>query len=91
MNRRKEDVLAWESRWGLRTGLLTFVAVVILIVSAIVIADVNGSGEAELLVSAHAHASSVTISSVLEAIGFLLLIAPLYFLFRAGVSRSKGK
>ncbi|HVW48507.1 MAG TPA: hypothetical protein VHA76_15730 [Solirubrobacterales bacterium] len=91
MNRRKQDVLTWESRWSVPTGLLTFAAVVILIVSAIVIAGVNGTGEAELLNSAKESASSVTISSLLEAIGFLLLIAPLYFLFRAGVSRSSGK
>jgi hypothetical protein len=91
LNRRKEDVLAWESRWSLPTGLLTFVAVAILIVSAIVIAGVNGSGEAELLISAHEHTSSVTISSVLEAIGFLILTAPLYFLFRAALSRAGGR
>lgn len=91
MNRRKEDVLAWESRWSLPTGLLTFVAVVILIVSAVVIADVNGTGEAEVLVAAYENASSVTISSALQAIGFLILIAPLYFLFRAAVSRAGGK
>jgi hypothetical protein len=91
LNRRRQDILAWESRWSVRTGLLTFVAVVILIVSAIVIASVNGSGEAELLISAHAHSSSVTISSILEAIGFLILIAPLYFLFRAALSRSSGR
>jgi hypothetical protein len=91
LKRRKEDVLAWESRWSLPTGLLTFLAVVILIVSAIVIANVNGSGESELLVSAYEHASSVTISSVLEAIGFLILTLPLYFLFRAAVTRASGK
>ena len=91
MNRRKRDVLAWESRWSLPTGLATFFAVVILIVSAIVIAGVNGSGEAELLVSAHEHTSSVTFSSILEAIGFLILVAPLYFLFRAALARSSGR
>jgi hypothetical protein len=91
LNRRKEDVLAWESRWSMRTGLGTFVAVIILIVSAIVIASVHGSGEAELLVSAHEHASSVSISSILEAIGFLILVAPLYFLFRAALARSSGR
>ncbi|MFT3863941.1 MAG: hypothetical protein QM729_06690 [Solirubrobacterales bacterium] len=73
------------------TGLLTFLAVIILIVSAIVISSVNGTHEPELLVAAHENSSSVTISSVLEAIGFLMLIAPLYFLFRAAVSRSSGK
>src|SRR6201999_1443239 len=91
LNRRKEDVLAWGSGWSLPTGLLTFLAVVILIVSAIVIAGVNGTGEAELLEAAHEHSSSVTISSVLEAIGFLILTLPLYFLFRAAVSRAGGK
>jgi hypothetical protein len=91
LNRRKEDVLAWESRWSIPTGLLTFLAVVILVVSAVVIAGVNGSGEAELLISAHEHSSAVTISSVLEAIGFLILTAPLYFLFRAALSRAGGK
>jgi hypothetical protein len=88
---RKEDVLAWESRWSLPTGVLTFVAVVIVIVSSIIIAGVNGSGEAEVLVSLYEEASSVTISSVLEAIGFVMLAAPLYFLFRAALARSGGK
>ena len=91
MNRRKADVLAWESRWSVPVGIATFVAVVILIVSAIVISSVNGSGEAELLEAAFEHASSITISSVLEAIGFLILIAPLYFLFRAALVRSSGR
>jgi hypothetical protein len=91
LNRRKADILAWESRWRVPIGLATFVAVIVLIISAIVIADVNGSGEAELLVAAHEHTSSVTISSLLEAIGFLILAAPLYFLFRAAVTRSSGR
>jgi hypothetical protein len=88
---RKEDVLAWESRWSVRTGLLTFVAVVLVIISSILIAGVSGGNEAEVLESLYEKASSVTLSSVVEAIGFVLLAAPLYFLFRAAVSRSKGK
>jgi hypothetical protein len=91
LNRGKEDVLAWESRWSLPTGLLTFVAVVLVIVSSIVIAGVGGTGEAELLVSAREHSSSIAISSALEAVGFLMLCAPLYFLFRAALARAKGK
>ncbi len=91
MKRRKEDVLAWESRWSLPTGLLTFVAVVLVIVSSIVIAGVSGTGEAEVLVSAYEHSSSITLSTVLEGIGFLILAAPLYFLFRAALGRAGGK
>ena len=91
MNRRKQDILAWESRWSAPIGLATFVAVIVLIVSAVVISSVNGSGEAELLEAAFEHASSITISSVLEGIGFLILAAPLYFLFRAALTRSSGR
>jgi len=91
LNRRKEDVLAWESRWSLPTGLLTFLAVVIVIVSSIVIAGVSGTGEAEVLVSARENSSSITLSTVLEAIGFLILVAPLYLLFRAALARAGVK
>ncbi|MBS1845408.1 MAG: hypothetical protein JST53_13410 [Actinobacteria bacterium] len=91
MNRRKEDVLAWESRWRLPTGLLTFAGVAIVIVSSILIAGVSGTGEAEVLRSLYDESSTVTLSSVLEAIGFVMLAAPLYFLFRAALARSGGK
>ena len=33
----------------------------------------------------------MTISSILEGIGFLILTVPLYFLFRAALSRAGGK
>jgi hypothetical protein len=86
--RDRRRIREWEDKWDLPTGLITFVAVAILIVSAIVIASVNGSGNAELLESAYEHKSSVTLSSILEAVGFVLLIAPMYFLFRATAGRN---
>jgi len=84
----RSQELAWESRWSLPTGLITLVAVAMLVASAIVIGQVSGDGEAELLRSANEHASAVTLSSLLQAIGFVLLVAPLYFLFRATAARS---
>jgi hypothetical protein len=86
--RDRRRILEWEAKWDRPTGFVTFAAVIILIVSAIVIASVNGSGNAELLESAYEHSSSVTLSSILEAIGFVLLVAPLYFLFRATAARN---
>jgi hypothetical protein len=80
--------LGWEARWSLPAGLITFVAVALLVAAAIVIGPVSGEGDAEVLRSAHRHESAVTISSILQAIGFVLLIAPLYFLFRAVAARS---
>ncbi|HVX31833.1 MAG TPA: hypothetical protein VHA80_01735 [Solirubrobacterales bacterium] len=88
MKRRKEDVLAWESRWSLPTGLLTFVGVIAGIVSSILLSALNGDNSAALLEKAHEQSSSVFIGSVLNAIGFLLLLAPLYFLFQAAAARS---
>jgi hypothetical protein len=80
--------LAWESRRSTPAGLATFGAAALLIAAAIVIGAVHGEGDAELLRSAHENQSSVNLSAVLEAIGFVLLVAPLYFLFRAAAARS---
>lgn len=88
MSSRKQDVLAWESRWSVPVGLITFAGVITAIVSLILLSGVHGENSAELLESAHAHSSSVVIGSVIDAIGFLLLTAPLYFLFRAAAARS---
>jgi hypothetical protein len=88
LNRRKKDVLAWESRWSVRAGLITFGAAIAVIVALILLSSVHGENSAELLESAHEHSSSVILASVIQAIGFLLLTVPLYFLFRAALSRS---
>lgn len=80
--------LAWEERWSRPVGLATLAAVVLVVVSAVVVSSISGSGEAELLRSAHEHTSDLTLSSLLQAIGIGLLAAPLYFLFRATRTRS---
>lgn len=86
--RTRSQILAWEGKWFVPTGLATFAVVALLIIAAVVISSVSGEGEAELLHKAAEHSSDVTLSSVLEAIGFVLMVAPLYFLFRAAASRS---
>jgi hypothetical protein len=88
LKRRKQEVLAFESRWSLRVGLITFAGVIAAILSLILLSGVNGENSFELLESAHEHSSSVVIGSIVDALGFLLLTAPLYFLFRAAASRS---
>jgi hypothetical protein len=82
------QILEWESKWSVPTGAVTFVGVALLIASAFVIGSVTGSGDAELLQKAHEHSSDVSLSAALEAIGFVILAAPLYFLFRAASSRT---
>jgi hypothetical protein len=89
MSNARKQVLRWEAKWSLPVGLATFGTVVLLILAAIVISSVSGEGEAELLTAAVEHSSDVTLSSVLSALGFALMVAPLYFLFRAAKARSK--
>ena len=69
-------------------ALATLAAVGLLVGSAIAISDVSGDGSAEILRLAHEHSSSVTLSTVLEIAGFILLVAPLVYLFRADQARS---
>ena len=88
MGKTRQQILQWEGKWAVRTGLVTFAAVIVLIASAIIVGSVTGNGDAEILQKAHEHSSDITLSAILEAIGFVLLVAPLYFLFRAASSRS---
>jgi hypothetical protein len=84
----REQVLARERRWSLPVALMTLAAIAMLIASAIVIGPVNGDGDAEILREAHEHSSAVTLSSILQAVAFVLLTAPLIYLFRAVQARS---
>ncbi len=88
MRKTRSQILAWESKWSMPIGAVTFLGVAVLIASAFVISSVNGSGDAELLQKASEHSSDVSLSAALEAIGFVILVAPLYFLFRAASARS---
>lgn len=84
----REEVLARERRWALPVALMTLLAIGMLIASAIVVSPVNGDGDAEVLRAAHEHSSAVTLSSALQALAFVLLVAPLVYLFRAAQARS---
>lgn len=76
-----------ESRWAMPVAVATFLAVVLMIGAAFV-SSVSGSGDAEILRSVDAHRSSVTISGLMQALGFALLAVPLVYLFRAVRARS---
>jgi hypothetical protein len=81
-------VIDWEGRWALPVALATLLAVALLIVSNAV-APSSGEGAAEALRSVEEHKGSMAVSGVMQALGFLLLLAPLYYLFRAARVRSE--
>ncbi|HET6998330.1 MAG TPA: hypothetical protein VFI03_07035 [Solirubrobacterales bacterium] len=82
------EIVNWEERWSKPVALLTLLAVALLVVSQVIGGAVSGDGDAEILRSTHDHASAVTLSSLLQAVGFALFAAPLYYLFRAVRVRS---
>jgi hypothetical protein len=85
----KEEVLAWEERWSQPAGIASLLAIVLLIASLIVGSQINGgSGTAEQLIEVNKHTGIQYFASILLALGFVLLVAPLYFLFRAARARS---
>jgi hypothetical protein len=87
LNRSKADVLSWESRWRIPVAVATIVAVILVVASG-PIGSFSGSGEAEALREWHAHPGRIVASSLLQAFGILLLMLPLFYLFRAVRARS---
>lgn len=83
-----QETREWEARWALPAALAAFAAVVLLLVPGFV-SSVSGSGEAEILRSVDAHNGSVTLTSLLQAVAFVLLSIPLVYLFRAARARSE--
>ena len=80
-------VVEWERRWRIPVAVVTLLAVALLIGSSLA-SQVSGNDPAEFLRSVDQHNGSVALSGILQGLGFLLLLAPLFYLFRAARSRS---
>jgi hypothetical protein len=87
MGKSKAEIRAWESRWAAPVAAASVAAVVLLLVSTF-LDPVSGDGQAELLRSADAHSGGALLSKLMQMAGFLLLAAPLVYLFRAVRARS---
>jgi hypothetical protein len=88
MSPRRDEVLDRERRWALPVALATLVAVA-LGVAAFVVGTIGGEGDAEVLRSVDEHSAAVTASGAMQCVAFLLLVAPLLYLFRAVQARSE--
>lgn len=86
--RSKAEILEWESRWAKPVAGATLLGVA-LIVASVLVGSASGDGEAEVLRSVHEHSSTVTVATLLQALGLVLFAAPLYYLFRAAQARSE--
>jgi hypothetical protein len=84
----RAETLEQESRWALPVAIATLLAVALIIASGFVNA-VSGDGAAEVLRSVDENAGSVTLSGLMQALAFALLVAPLVYLFRAARARTE--
>lgn len=87
MNR--SEVLAREQRRRVPTALAAFGAIALLIASIVVAMPLGNGGPAEGLRDLYDQSSRLTLVSVLQGLGFLLLVAPLAYLYRAALVRSE--
>ena len=89
MRPNRADALARESRWSLPVALATFVAIGLLVAATIIFRSIGGDSDAEALRLIDEKGSTVILSGIMQAVGFLLLAAPLVYLFRAAQARSE--
>lgn len=81
--------LAWEERWSRPTAIATFAGIALLAASFVVVSSLGGGGEADSLREIDAHTGNITLASGLQGLGFVLLAAPLLYLFQAALLRSE--
>jgi hypothetical protein len=87
----RDEAIARERRWALPAGLAALAAVVFVVASVLVAAQIGGSdGDSEFLRNVDAHRSARLISGILQAIGVGLLALPLFYLFKAASARSES-
>lgn len=86
----RQQALEWEQRWSLPVALAALIAVALAVAGTVVLAQAVGgtNGDAEYLRHVDQHRSAQLTAGVLQAIGALLLAAPLLYLFRADQARS---
>jgi hypothetical protein len=85
--RSRQQILEWEARWSLPSGIASLLGVAALVAGGFAATKASGDGSAAVLRAIHAHGSAAAFSGILQAIGFALFAIPLFFLFRAAQSR----
>jgi hypothetical protein len=87
----RERIIERERRWAVPAAVVTFCASLLFIAPLAIqqSADLySGSSAARQLESLHDHASPIIAGSVVRSLGFLALIGPLLYLFRAAQARN---
>ncbi len=90
MQTEKAATLARESQWSRRAGVAAILGALLAMVGFVVLqATVGGGANFEGLEEAHDSASKIWLAGISSGVGYLLLIGPLYLLFKAAQARSE--
>ncbi len=86
----KAETLERERRWARIAGFLSVFGVVLIAVSYVLSASQvpTGDGAAEFLNNVQDNRSGLVLVNLVQALGYLCLIAPLLYLFKAASARS---
>jgi uncharacterized membrane protein len=85
----KSQILARERPWFVRVGLAGVLGGILALAGFILLQNsISGDANFESLIEAHENSSGVWLAGALTCLGYLLVAAPLFFLFRAAQARS---
>jgi len=85
----KSAILSRERAWFTRVGVAAILGGIFALVGFVLLQSaIGGDANFESLVEAKDNSSNVWIAGILTCLGYLLVGAPLYFLFRAAQARS---
>ncbi|HZO05185.1 MAG TPA: hypothetical protein VFB52_02280 [Solirubrobacterales bacterium] len=85
----KSAILSRERAWFTRVGVAGILGGILALVGFVLLQSaIGGDANFESLTEAKDNSSNVWIAGVLTGVGYLLVAAPLYFLFRAAQARS---
>jgi hypothetical protein len=89
----KRELLDFQDRWQLRAGAAAlaggFIVVGGLLYQHLGLTQPDANSNADQLAFFHAHSARLTLSFVIQGIGFALFAIPLFFLFKAASGRAE--
>ena len=89
MDTGRRGVLAWEDLWIRRVGIAALVGSLLALLGFVLLqSSIGGSANFEGLREAHESSTQISLSGLATGIGYVLLSAPLFFLFKAVQQRS---